>query len=128
MPMNIRATPYVFGLALVLVALPASSDCDRYDAYVEVGYSSSEYYSAAIARCYWSGIYGNAFFAIDHTIKDGAGQNVYSWSGTSTGYEYSNSTNWFGSPEECFYTDGHFFMPPRYRRWVSLNSRRPAIR
>lgn len=110
MPMRARATPYVFGLALILVALPAFSDCDTYDAYVEVGYSSSEYYSAAIARCYWNGLYGDAFLAIDHTIKDGAGQTVYFFSGSSTGYEYSNSTNWFGSPGDCFYTEGRFFI------------------
>lgn len=107
MPMNTQATPCVFAVAFILVALPAFSDCDAYDAYVEVGYSSSEYYSAAIARCYRSGAYGDGFLAINHTITDGTGQTVYFFSGSTTGYEYSNSTNWSGIRETAFIPMGN---------------------
>jgi hypothetical protein len=110
MPMNTRATPCLLALALAFVAFPAFSQCDTIDAYVQVGYSSSEYYSAAVARCYWNGLYGYAFLSIDHTITNGAGSTLYYWSGQSTGYEYSNSTNWFGNPGDCFNTEGDFFI------------------
>lgn len=109
----IRATPCVVALVLIFVAYPAFSQCDTYDAYVEIGASSSEYYSSVTGRCYWQGTYGYAFFSISHTIKggeSGTGPMLYFFSYETTGHEASNSTNWLGNAGDCFYTEGDFFI------------------
>src|SRR5437764_7224582 len=66
MSMDNRAIPYVIALAIVLMPLSAFADCDTIDAYVQVGYSSSEYYSGVVGRCYSGGMYGDG---VDRTLE-----------------------------------------------------------
>lgn len=113
--MTSRQRVYVTMLALSVLASPAFSACDTVDAYVQGGVSGTEYYSAAIARCYWQGLYTSAFISVDHQVdvEDSGGlRTVYFNSGSGVTYEYTDSTNWLGTmlTRECFYTTGTFFI------------------
>jgi len=54
--MTTRSARFLLSVCLILCTSPGFAQCDVYDAYVQAGAGSSEYYSSAVARCYWQGI------------------------------------------------------------------------
>jgi hypothetical protein len=108
-----RTITILAAILLFLAHTPvAVAGCDAYDAYIEGAFTSSEYYSGAIARCYWQGLYSSAFISIDHSISS----DRYSWgpvywnSVHAVSHEVSDSTNWFGSSGECLTSNATFFI------------------
>ena len=89
--MTTRSARFLLSVCLILCTSPGFAQCDVYDAYVQAGAGSSEYYSSAVARCYWQGISR----VCGHGLV-----NVRMYSDSPSASESNRPCPW-GDPEDC---------------------------